>query len=344
LRLASAFILACLAIPCWAEVNLGGHVKGLSHHALTAGNTALAVQTRVNVDVNTNAVSAQVHGVAQQCDSGHECRRWRLERANVHWQRDRLHVTAGRHAISWGNGLIFNPIDVFNPFNPLAIDTEYKPGNNMLHIQYGLANGNDVQGLWVNHGDATSSAFKYHSFNGAWEWDSIVALHREDRIAALGSSRELGQWLWRGEWMWQRSPNGMAAHHLVTNIQRFFDLAGQPASITMEWFHNGWGLNAKSTDIDKAELAMRLQRGELFTPGEDYLALSLNRQMHPLWQLGFTHLSEAHNDSHISQIFSHHDLDDAVQLRIALVLPWRDSRLLDTPNERYLMAQLAWYF
>jgi len=87
-----------------------------------------------------------------------------------------------------------------------------------------------------------------------------------------------------------------------------------------------------------------MARGEIFTPGSDYASISLGWQPHPLWQLGLTHISEAHNDSHISQFFSNVNLTEALQLRIAVALPWRDSRHIDLPTERYLMAQLAWYF
>lgn len=340
----SLYLIMLLALPSWADIQLNGHLKGLSYQALEHHQTAFAREARLNLAVDYEGVSTQVHGQAQHCDSTLACRAWRIERANIHWRHNRLQITAGRHAISWGNGLLFNPVDVFNPFNPLAIDTEYKPGTDMVHLQYGLTNGDDIQGLWVDHGEGSSSAMKYHHFNGEWEWDGIIAIHRGDRLSAIGASRPIGQWLWRGEWMQQRSPRGNTAQHVVTNVQRFFDLAGQPAGITIEWFHNGWGVNQNSDHQEKAELITRRQRGELFTPGKDYLAVSLNRQMHPLWQLGMTHLSEAHNDSHISQIFSHHDLYEAVQLRLAVVIPWRDSRLLDMPSERYLLAQLAWYF
>jgi hypothetical protein len=32
----------------------------------------------------------------------------------------------------WGNGLVFQVLDLFNPFPPNAVDREYKPGSDML--------------------------------------------------------------------------------------------------------------------------------------------------------------------------------------------------------------------
>jgi len=340
----SLLLLLLIALPSKAEVTLNGHLKALGRQSLQASHHQLNSEQRVNLSVNKTRWSAQLQAVAQQCNEPSQCQHWRVDRANLFWSKGNLQVTLGKHAISWGNGLVFNPVDVFNPFNPLAIDTEYKPGSNMLHLQYGLDSGNDIQALRVEHGNDSSTAIKYHLFYNAWEWDVIAAKHLGDDMAALGFSRPLGEWLWRTELTHQKSTSGIKATHLISNLQHFFSLNGKPASVILEWFHNGWGIDQNSTSDARLELFKRMARGEIFTPGSDYASISLGWQPHPLWQLGLTHISEAHNDSHISQFFSNVNLTEALQLRIAVALPWRDSRHIDLPTERYLMAQLAWYF
>ena len=37
--------------------------------------------------------------------------------------------------MSWGNGLVFQPMDLFNPFTPTAVDRDYKPGNDLLLVE-----------------------------------------------------------------------------------------------------------------------------------------------------------------------------------------------------------------
>lgn len=340
---ASLLLLFCLCQPCWAEWSSDGHIKATGQQSLVSSHSRVNGEARINISTTSEGWSWQFSGVAAQCDND-TCQQARVDRANLFLKRDALQVTLGRHAISWGNGLIFNPVDIFNPFNPLAIDTEYKPGSDMLHVQYGLINGDDIQGLWVDQDTHHSSAIKYHHFGDTTEWDVLLADHLGETTLALGVSRPLGDWLWRAEWMQQRSKSGLIANHLVTNMQRFFEFAGQPSGLTIELFHNGWGIDAASGEQQQFELTTRMARGEIFTPGKDYLALSLHRQMHPLWQLGLTHISAADNDSHTSQIFSNVDVSEAVQLRLAMVLPWRNSRLIEIPTERYLLAQLAWYF
>ena len=55
----------------------------------------------------------------------------------------------GRQALSWGNGLFYAPMDLVNPFDPAAIDTEYKAGDDMLYLQYLQDSGNDLQAAVV---------------------------------------------------------------------------------------------------------------------------------------------------------------------------------------------------
>ena len=59
----------------------------------------------------------------------------RLDRLNVGFTGERAVLRIGRQAVSWGNGLIYNPVDFFNPFNPAAVDTEYKLGEYMVYGQ-----------------------------------------------------------------------------------------------------------------------------------------------------------------------------------------------------------------
>ena len=99
----------------------------------------------------------------------------RLDRLNVGYTTEHTVWRFGRQAISWGNGMVFTPMDVFNPFDPAAVDKEYKTGDDMLYGQYLFNSGNDLQGVAVVRrnprtgdveSDQSSLAFKYHGFPG----------------------------------------------------------------------------------------------------------------------------------------------------------------------------------
>ncbi|MDE2462520.1 MAG: hypothetical protein KGO02_02215, partial [Alphaproteobacteria bacterium] len=64
---------------------------------------------------------AQKHVIATQ----------RIDRLSVSYSSTHVVLKLGRQALTWGAGLVFRPMDLFDPFAPDAIDTEYKPGTDM---------------------------------------------------------------------------------------------------------------------------------------------------------------------------------------------------------------------
>ena len=81
----------------------------------------------------------------------------RLDRLWVGYTSEKTVVRFGRQALSWGNGLAYAPMDLVNPFDPAAIDTEYKAGDDMLYAQYLQDSGNDV---FVHHTSIMMDGFK----------------------------------------------------------------------------------------------------------------------------------------------------------------------------------------
>jgi hypothetical protein len=65
----------------------------------------------------------------------------------LNWQWGSVRV--GRQAVTWGNGFVFNPMDLFNPFPPTSIDRDYKVGDDMINAQFSLPHSGDIQLLYV---------------------------------------------------------------------------------------------------------------------------------------------------------------------------------------------------
>ncbi|MFQ5906302.1 MAG: hypothetical protein ACE5JA_06990 [bacterium] len=47
-----------------------------------------------------------------------------------------VEATVGRQRIAWGTNLVWNPMDMFNPYSPLEFDNEERPGTDGLRVQY----------------------------------------------------------------------------------------------------------------------------------------------------------------------------------------------------------------
>ena len=290
----------------------------------------------------------------------------RLDRLFLSHASDKSVFSIGRQAVSWGNGLIYNPVDFFNPFDPAAIDTEYKTGDDMLYAQYLLDSGDDLQAVWVGRRDAdgdigaevSSIALKYHGFTDLAEFDLLAAEHYDSAVVALGAALDLAGAIWRSDIL-VTDTGAERFSSAVLNWSYSWIARDKNLSATIEYFHNGFGIDdgnyGPQALAGRPELLQRLQRGELFTAGENYLAAALSVELAPLWVLTATLFNNLDDNSRLLQIFSRHDLQQDLQLLLALNLPWgdngsefggTDSGIADRPLalDESIFAQLARYF
>jgi len=291
----------------------------------------------------------------------------RLDRLNVGWTGDRTVLRFGRQAVSWGNGLLFNPMDVFNPFDPAAVDTEYKSGDDMLYGQYLFANGDDLQGVAVVRrdpltgdveSDQSSLAFKYHGFVGMDEFDLLAAAHYGDTILGAGGTRALGGAVARGDVTWTRTGDD-AFWSAVASLSYSWVWGGRNCSGVFELYRNGFGQPAGAYALDdlaaNPELLARLARGELYTIGRNYAAASLTVEVNPLFRLTPNLFVNLDDPSALAQVVVDYDWRQNLRLLAALNLPLGPNGSeyggVETPVEgRYLSTgaglfiQLAAYF
>lgn len=59
-----------------------------------------------------------------------------IDRFNINWVYKDIEVILGRQRIAWGTCLVWNPTDLFNPFDVLDFDYEERPGTDAIHMQY----------------------------------------------------------------------------------------------------------------------------------------------------------------------------------------------------------------
>ncbi len=290
----------------------------------------------------------------------------RFDRFNLSYTSEKMVVRAGRQAISWGNGLIYAPMDFFNPFDPAAVDKEYKTGDDMLYGQYLFANGNDLQAVSVvrrnDQGEISnkvaSTAFKYHGVIGNSEYDLLIARHYNESIAGFGGNTALGGAVWHGDVIVTKTDNDTVTS-LVTGLSHSWVWGTTNYSGTIEYFYNGFGIDQRrieaATLLQNPDLLNRIQRGEVFTLGKEYIAASATIELTPLWRitpLVFHNLSDR---SSLLQILSQHDLAQNLQLLLAIDRPMGSSGTeyggilsgtdsLELSTDKRLLIQLGWYF
>ena len=290
----------------------------------------------------------------------------RLDRLYVDMTGRKAVARIGRQAISWGNGMFYTPMDFFNPFDPSAVDKEYKTGDDMLYGQYLLDSGDDLQAVWVvrrdMNGDVSSGvdsiAAKYHGFIAGYEYDLLLSQHFEDVILGAGGIANLGGAVWRGD-ITLTDTQTETVMSLVTSLTYSWVGWGKNTSGVLEYFYNGFGISdgdySPTALANNPDLVSRIVRGELFTLGRHYIVGSAMIEMTPLWMLTPNVFLNASDGSFLAQLVSSYDFKQDWQLLAALSLPVGsagteyggiDSGVPGKPLSYGLnvFAQLAWYF
>lgn len=300
----------------------------------------------------------------------------RLDRLYIEYAGTAAVARVGRQAISWGNGLIYTPMDFVNPFDPATVDKEYKTGDDMIYGQYLQQSGNDLQAVWVlrrdingkKTNDVNTIASKYHAFVANSEFDLLLARHFDDNIIGIGALTDVGSAIWRGDATLTHTTDSRIKNlkeqsddifSLVTSLSYSWLSWGHNVSGIIEYFYNGFGQkNGNYSPADLASnpgLVKRIVRGELFTLGRNYLATSAMIEITPLWILTPNIFINLDDSSFLTQLVSSYDLQQNWQLLASISIPAgskgteyggiesaTSNKYLST--ELNLFAQLAWYF
>ncbi len=290
----------------------------------------------------------------------------RLDRLHLTYSTERVVLRIGRQAVSWGNGLVYNPMDFFNPFDPASIDKEYKNGDDMLYSQFSFDSGDDLQAVWVlrrdDDGNSTSEvssiAARYHLFLSDYEIDFLLSEHYDNQIVGIGGVFNVGGSVWRGDILSTETDSNRQTS-AVLNASYSWIASGRNMSGHIEIYRNASGIDngdySPASLAQHPELVSRIKRGELFTLARQYLAASATIELKPLWLLTTTLFANLDDDSKLIQLVSQHDLEQNLQLLIAVSIPngdegsefgGIDSGVPGRPLsvDGTFFAQLAFYF
>lgn len=236
----------------------------------------------------------------------------RLDRFNLTYASDWGTIRMGRQALTWGNGMLFNPMDIFNPFAPTTVQRDYKVGEDMLHFQRST-NDREGQLLYLPRRDAetgdvennqSSFAGKCHIPIGTMEVDTAAALHFSDVVLGIGASGYWGGAAWRSDIIYTRLDDDSIHNgywQWVANMDYAWQWGEKNVYGLLEFYYNGLGRDRDYVRaLSDPAILQRFERGELFTLGRTYLAGKLQLELHPLL---VTHITTICNTADPSGIF-----------------------------------------
>ena len=289
----------------------------------------------------------------------------RFDRAFFSFRTAVLVVQVGRQALSWGNGLAFQVLDLFSPFSPVEFDKDYKSGSDMLYLQYVLGRGASVEVLVVPRRDESSGdlesgessfAAKLRAELAGFGFDFVAAEHYDSEVAGIGVSHDLAGGVLRSD---------LAFHHeaekdrfnALLNYDRSFVGCGHNIYLFGEYFRNGYGSEPNSDLVAPLNQALtdRLLRGELFTVRQNYLALGIQAELAARLNQYLTHIQSLDDGSAYVQVRTVVDLMQDLYLTAGFNIPAGSSgsefggypvqgttRLVEPSRSGFL--KLAYYF
>ena len=247
-----------------------------------------------------------------EIEDGSRHRTWhRFDRLAVRYRQGDWSATLGRQAVSWGNGMVFQPMGLFSPFAPTTVDRDYKAGDDLLLIEHLFANGSDVKFLVVGrkddrgelNWDSSSTAMKWHGFIGQGELELVAARHYRDDVLGIGARFPIGGALARADVVATRVHGSGWKLSSIVNIDYSLLVFERNTYVFAEYFHNGFGVHSMpETPLGlSAELLARLRRGEVFNLMRNYAAVGGNLEWRPLWIQSFALIGNLQDGSALLQ-------------------------------------------
>lgn len=290
-----------------------------------------------------------------------------LDRFAVSYTTERWVLRLGRQAHSWGNGIVFRPFDIFDPFAPDVVDDSYKPGIDAVYTQRLFADGSDLAALIVPRREVvtgglaraeSSAAVKWHRYGAKVETNWLVARDYLDTVVGLGLSGALGDAVWRLDLVPVKLDTGGTRTSLVVNMEHAWQWRSRNVDGFVEYFRNGFGRTDRGYALDELEpeLVARLARGQVFDTGTDYLAGGLRIELTPLLIVDPVLLVNIHDRSALAVVRGSYSVAQNVSLDFGLtggmgpagtefggLETTRGSAVFDAAPGR-IYARIAYYF
>ena len=255
-----------------------------------------------------------------------------IDRLSLSYSTEDFVVRVGRQALTWGNGLVFRPMDLFDPFAPNATDTEFKTGADMIYAQVLFGDGSDLQAIAVPRPrvsgaqpstNASSFAGLYRRAFGTIQTSWLLARDHGDWTAAVEATGPLDGASWTLELVPVFLRGGGTRVSALANISDATTLFDRNATIFAEYFHNGVGETRGDLTLATLppDLLDRLARGQVFTFRQNYLAGGVTLEWTPLLTLSPTLIADLDDASIYALAAANYSLSDDLMLVGGAQLP-----------------------
>ena len=212
----------------------------------------------------------------------------RFDRLSVGWEpSQRLEITAGRQAVSWGTALFLTPSDPFTPFSPVDPFREFRAGVDAVRARFypGPFSEIDVvvRPTRSPAGEEWTALARGLTTVSNWEISGWGGTLYGDAAGAVGAAGALGGWAVRGEGVLRRLDHALVLRGTL-GLDRLLQVGGNDLMLLVEYQRDGLGAADPGRYPDLLQSATFL-RGEQQVLGRDEAVVQASYQLHPLWNV-----------------------------------------------------------
>jgi len=249
-----------------------------------------------------------------------------IDRASVTINLTDLRFKIGRQPVSWGTGRLWQPLDVFGAFAATDIEREYKPGIDLVSVDYYPSYLSSLSMIYVfspidNSAIKDSQGAIYQIQLGEKSSVSIMLSNISNNRVAGGSFET--DWLnagWRIEGIiFEEFDSSKISGYFIAGID--YQLENE-TSIAVEYYFNRSGAHT-SQELEKLTTSTLVLSGLQKQLSEQLLGLSLQNTLTPLITVNYTLLTAYLSSFEIStlhQLSGIISLSDESDLRLSLLL------------------------
>ena len=212
----------------------------------------------------------------------------RFDRLSVGWEpSERLEITAGRQAVSWGTALFLTPSDPFTPFSPVDPFREFRAGVDAVRARFYPGPFSEVDVVVrptrSPAGEEWTALARGLTTVSNWEISGWGGTLYGDAAGAVGAAGALGGWAVRGEGVLRRLDHALVFRGTL-GLDRLLQVGGNDLMLLVEYQRDGLGTADPEQYPDLLQSDTFL-RGEQQVLGRDEAVVQASYQLHPLWSV-----------------------------------------------------------
>lgn len=197
-----------------------------------------------------------------------------LYRAYVDFSLPEVSLRVGRQRIAWGTAMLWNPMDILNPFNPIQLERLERQGIDAALADWDYDALSRVSLVYARQQGGPSSAVRWRSNLKGFDLSLMAGRFRGDAIGGFDFAGQLGEIGVRGEITRTRSGRDGRFTQAVVGADYTFS---NTLSLNLELYYNGQG----ASDTPDYQFD-RLLWGEIQSVGRRYLGGYLGYDITPL--------------------------------------------------------------